>query len=168
MTPTYEQLREWFTPARAARFWRKVEKNATPEGCWLWRGSLTETGHGQYRMLDGVVRIHRLTWILARQRDIPDWMVIRHLMCSNRACCNPSHIVGGTQGENVEDQFLHASYDYAAEELARIEYTANPYLGFFSEKGICNPTPVDRQQSNRLHLSVPTVSKGMYPFPAIA
>jgi hypothetical protein len=49
MTPTYEQAKEWFTPEHKAQFWAKVEKKPERFGCWLWRGSRTDSGHGQYR-----------------------------------------------------------------------------------------------------------------------
>jgi hypothetical protein len=168
MTPTYEQAQEWFTPEREKRFWAKIDKMPEPFGCWLWRGAPTDTGHGQYRMLGGVVRVHRLMWIWVRQRDIPDWLVVRHLMCNNHACCNPSHLVGGTQGENVEDKALHSAYDMAKEELATLEFRVHPYVGFFSEKTICNPPLVDSGQSSRLHMINTGGNQRLYPLPAIA
>ena len=140
MTPTYEYLKLWFTPAREARFWRKVDKRA--DGCWVWTGSLTESGHGRYDIDGAVTRVHRLTWILARERDIPEmviWkgelkpLVIRHLMCDNEACCNPAHLVGGAQGENVADIWLlHKRFDEAMEQEAIAAYQVTPFVGYFS------------------------------------
>jgi hypothetical protein len=133
MTPTYEQVKLWFTPERAAKFWSLVNI-LHPRGCWIWTGALTDTGHGQTWMQGGTVRVHRLTWILARQADIPDWMVIRHFMCNQRTCCNPAHLVGGTQGENVQDiWYVHKAYDLAQEMEARSEYRQHPYVGYFSD-----------------------------------
>ncbi len=144
MTPTYEQAREWFTPLRLLRFERKIEKCA--DGCWLWRGALTETGHGQYDFGGGVTRVHRLTWILARQRDIPDGMVIRHLMCDNKPCCNPAHLVGGTQGENVRDIWLvHRPYDVDKEQREIAEYLKNPYVGYFHDGPVAHGRPYIEQ-----------------------
>jgi hypothetical protein len=128
MTPTFEESGLWFTPERLARFWQHVDKR--PNGCWFWKGALTDTGHGQYRMMGGVTRVHRLTWIMARLADIPDWMVIRHFMCDNKPCCNPSHLLGGTQGENVQDIWLiHAAYRRDVEMRARERYRNHPYVG---------------------------------------
>lgn len=132
MTPTYEEARLWFTPEREARFCQMIDKRS--DGCWMWTGALTDTGHGQYRMLGSIVRVHRLTWILARQMDIPDWMVVRHLMCDNKPCCNPTHLVGGTKGENNQDRvFIHAAYDWDAERQARGKYLKTPYLAYFHD-----------------------------------
>lgn len=130
MTPTYEEAVLWLTDDRAERFWRMVQPQL--DGCWLWKGALTDTGHGQYRMYDGVVRVHRLTWILARQRDIPADLVIRHFLCDNKPCCNPGHLVGGSQGENVRDIWLiHKAYRDDLEHRTRLEYLKNPYVGYF-------------------------------------
>jgi hypothetical protein len=89
-------------------------------------------------------------------------------MCNTEKCCNPAHLVGGTQTENIEDIFLHSVYDLAKEELARVEYSQHPYMGFFSEKAICNPPLEYTPQSNGLHIALPTVCNGVYPLPAIA
>jgi hypothetical protein len=133
MTPTFEMLKLWFTPVRETRFWRKVDKRS--DGCWLWTGSLTDSGHGRYDFDGETVRVHRLTWILARQRDIPDWMVIRHFMCHNERCCNPAHLVGGTQGENVRDIWLvHKPYDDFMEQEAIAAYMECPYIGGLSDR----------------------------------
>jgi hypothetical protein len=147
MTPCYEHVKLWFTPVRLARFLRRVDKREG--GCWLWTGSLSQSGHGLYDFDGGIVRVHRLMWIMARERDLPEFLthndlglplpkpvelVIRHLMCDHAACCNPAHLVGGAQGENVRDIWLvHKLYDAAIEEEARASYRENPYTGHFSE-----------------------------------
>jgi hypothetical protein len=148
VTPTYEQAKQWFTPKRTARFWRKVEKTA--DGCWLWRGSLTENGHGQLDFNGHSVRVHRLTWLLAREQDIPEFIpdewgeykpfVVRHLMCDHKNCCNPAHLVGGTQTENVEDNaMIHLAYKQDSERRAREEYLRHPYIGHFND---CTGIPI--------------------------
>jgi hypothetical protein len=148
MTPTYEEARLWLADERAERFWQMIEKQ--PDGCWLWTGALTNSGHGQYRMYDGPVRVHRLMWILARQQDIPDWLVVRHFMCDTKRCCNPAHLVGGTQGENVRDTWLiHKAYRDDIENRARAEYLKHPYVGYFHEHSSKNviPPPAVGEQS---------------------
>lgn len=142
MTPSYEQARLWFTPAREVRFWRKVEKTA--DGCWLWNGAKKESGHGQIDFDGHNIRVHRLTWLLARKRDIPEFIcdsqgeyvafVVRHFMCDRKNCCNPAHLVGGTQSENLEDgKMIHLAYKLDTERRAREEYSKHPYIGYFSD-----------------------------------
>jgi hypothetical protein len=111
--------------------------NKRADGCWIWAGGITDTGHGRYDFDGEVVRVHRLTWLLARQTDIQDALVIRHLMCDHKRCCNPAHLVGGTQRENVEDIWLvHKPYDVAKEQDATAEYMKHPFIGYFSESNV--------------------------------
>src|SRR5512146_918838 len=44
---------------------------------------------------------HRLAYQFAYGK-IPDGMVVMH-KCDNRACCNPEHLMIGTQQQNVDD-----------------------------------------------------------------
>ncbi len=144
MTPTYEHARVWFTPLREMRFWRRVDKRQ--DGCWIWTGALTDSGHGRYDFDGEVVRVHRLTWVLARQSDLSDDLVIRHFMCDNRPCCNPSHLVGGSQGENVRDLWLiHKPYADWKEQEARAEYLKHPFVGGLSDGWNNFPTPVSEE-----------------------
>ena len=66
--------------------------------CWLT--DYQPNAHG-YVHIDGV-RLHRLVWEAHNAELIPEGMVIMHT-CDNRACCNPEHLVLGTQSENIQD-----------------------------------------------------------------
>jgi len=153
MTPTYAEALQWLTPLRELRFWQKVNKRE--DGCWIWTGALTDSGHGQLTMDGGNVRVHRLVWILTRQRDIEHWVVVRHLMCDNKPCCNPAHLVGGTQGENVKDEiFIHSAFDTGKRQSEIEEYAKQPYIGYFSEK-ISPHFTTDVEQSVRFSYAHP-------------
>jgi hypothetical protein len=106
-------------------------------------------------------------FVWERQRDVSEWMVVRH-MCNTSACLNPRHLIGGDQGENMDDLFQQSAFDRAKDELARMEYLANPYAAFFSEKTICNRGYEDSTRSDRLHIVNTGDSQGMYPFPLVA
>jgi hypothetical protein len=66
------------------RFWKRVEK--TPSGCWLWTGSKTPRGYGQFIIERGK---HEGHYVLHK--------------CDNPPCCNPDHLFLGTQKANLED-----------------------------------------------------------------
>jgi hypothetical protein len=87
------------------RFWALVNKT---DGCWLWAGSLNRAGgYGRFAKYvlgshASTVGAHRFSYILAHG-EIPDGLVVRHT-CDTPACVNPSHLVLGTQQDNVQDQ----------------------------------------------------------------
>ena len=72
-------------------------------GCWEWQGALTEHGYGRMSWQGVVRRTHRLAahWWLGV--DLTDESVkVRH-SCDNPRCCNPDHLLVGTQADNVAD-----------------------------------------------------------------
>jgi len=75
-----------------------------PDDCWEFQGCRQGSGHGRIRVGGRggrLVQAHRLAHELFKCK-IPDHMVVRHL-CHNAACCNPAHLILGTQEENVRD-----------------------------------------------------------------
>ena len=66
--------------------------------CWLLTNK--PNGHGYVHVKDK--RAHRVVWEAHNAEPIPEGMVIMHT-CDNRACCNPEHLVLGTQSENIQD-----------------------------------------------------------------
>lgn len=107
LTPTFEELKLWFSnPDNARKFFGNFETDEN--GCHLWKGPFWQSGHGRY-VFDGTnTRTHRLRWIWERGRDIPQDLCIRHLLCKNKGCGNPAHLIGGTWSENNDDEkFIH-------------------------------------------------------------
>lgn len=83
------------------RFWSRV---AICDGCWLWTGA--KTSHGGYGIIRHNrkgLRAHRVSWVLANGCDIPEGVVIMHT-CDTPLCVNPTHLLAGTQLENIEDR----------------------------------------------------------------
>lgn len=75
------------------------------DGCIVFVGSRDRRGYGRFRVgsaKDGsrkLVKAHRLAFYLAH-----GWLpiVVRH-SCDNPACCNVSHLLAGTQLDNMVD-----------------------------------------------------------------
>lgn len=78
--------------------------------CWLWIGTFNSSGYGKLSVRrqrgprKGTVAhhlAHRESVKAFTGRRITTRTVVMHL-CNNRACCNPAHLVGGTQKKNMQ------------------------------------------------------------------
>lgn len=73
----------------------------TDSGCWEWQNCTDRLGYGQVsRLSSGESLAHRLSYRIFK--GSVDGLVIRHT-CDNPPCCNPDHLLGGTQGDNLYD-----------------------------------------------------------------
>jgi hypothetical protein len=83
------------------RFWKKVDKSAGPDGCWIWTASRTK-GYGKIKKGGKLKLAHQLAWELANSNPMPANLVVLH-DCDNPSCVNPAHLTVGTQTDNVRD-----------------------------------------------------------------
>lgn len=86
--------------SRAAIFWQRVSVPQKPYGCWEWPAGKV-CGYGSLMFCGRRWRSHRLAYTLTHG-EIPEGLIIRHV-CDNPSCCNPHHLLMGTQMENVQD-----------------------------------------------------------------
>lgn len=85
------------------RFWEKVDCSGGPAACWLWTGTRTNTGYGQFVVPHNRrFQAHRYAWHLANG-PIPAGMFICH-HCDNPPCVNPAHLWPGTVADNNRDR----------------------------------------------------------------
>lgn len=82
------------------RFWGKVDQ-PDPEGCWEWQASTRKNGYGQIWFGDTLLSAHRVAYE-AHNGPLPAGYVLRHT-CDNPRCCNPAHLLAGTQEANLRD-----------------------------------------------------------------
>jgi hypothetical protein len=83
------------------RFWSKVQQ-ADQDACWLWLAGKDRSGYGRF-LFEGKNRhAHIVAWILS-YGPIPSNKIVRHT-CDVYACVNPSHLLLGTQLDNIRDR----------------------------------------------------------------
>lgn len=79
------------------------------EVCWEWDGAHGVGTRGEYRPRVRIGRTHhyvyRIVYELFTGRKPEPHEVIRH-SCDHSWCCNPYHIVAGTQLDNVHDMLI--------------------------------------------------------------
>lgn len=91
-------------PAPAARVCGALSDRIDASGgngaCWPWVGPLDRYGYG---VVTRTGRAHRLAWQEHHGRKLARDEVVRH-SCDNPCCCNPAHLIVGTQVENIDDR----------------------------------------------------------------
>ena len=91
------------TPVRE----RIVRKDLIEGDCWIWQGSKNNKGYGMIFIgsrADGtraLMLVHRVAYA-EFVGSLCDSDVLMHT-CDKPACCNPEHLVIGTQKKNMQD-----------------------------------------------------------------
>lgn len=88
------------TVEQIERFWSNVNKGSQ-EHCWPWRGGTDSNGYGWLSLNNKPYRAHQISFFLSIG-VWPSGIIVRHT-CDNPICCNPSHLVEGTQKDNMRD-----------------------------------------------------------------
>lgn len=85
----------------AKRFWSKVDIRGDNE-CWPWLASKKNAmGHGQINVGGKIECAHRIALSLHKGQMV-DSPTVRH-SCDNPPCCNPAHLIEGSDQDNVDD-----------------------------------------------------------------
>jgi DNA-binding CsgD family transcriptional regulator len=88
------------------RFWDKVDKTSSENGCWLWMAGCNKDGYGRFSLNNKMYLAHRLTLAQHLGRPLLQDMCSTH-QCPggpNRKCCNPSHLKEATHADNEQDK----------------------------------------------------------------
>src|SRR2546429_7804488 len=78
----------------AAEFWAKVQKSVSSSACWIWQGTMLQSGYGRCRLNGKTVRAHRAAYEL-EIGPIPAEMCVCH-RCDQPRCVNAKHAGGYT------------------------------------------------------------------------
>jgi hypothetical protein len=86
----------------AEQFWKRAQRTGDAADCWNWSGARGPLGHGNVRWRGRTTSTARVAYELCHGRKPLAGLVVRHT-CDNGACCNPAHLVLGTQRDNRAD-----------------------------------------------------------------
>lgn len=113
--------RRELTPEIVARFSSKYNKS---RGCWPWQAGTFAKGYGMFNIRrdeygkQHTEYAHRIAYVLAKG-DIPPGLVVRHT-CDNPPCCNPDHLLLGTQADNINDAAVQGHYSVPRPSIQKI------------------------------------------------
>lgn len=85
----------------------QVDRSAGANACWPWKASLDKKGYGEIAIKDGsrpsgTYFAHRIALEVLGGVAVSDADKVRH-SCDRPICCNPHHLLVGTQADNVRD-----------------------------------------------------------------
>src|SRR5262245_38056366 len=104
-----------------ARFWAKVDRSGGPDACWPWTGGRKRAGDGNFivrRETPGAqgrmvfVNAHKFAYLIVNG-PIADGQLVRHT-CDNPPCCNPRHLILGSDADNTRDAIERGLFDPSA------------------------------------------------------
>jgi hypothetical protein len=83
------------------RFWEKVDKSGSNE-CWIWTGTCTAGGYGQFHFDGSTQYAHRVSYGLIYKGTVPERLDHRPICPKN--CVNPAHLRPVTNKQNMENR----------------------------------------------------------------
>lgn len=130
--------------------WRRIDIRSDDE-CWPFLGYISPDGYGRISYRKHLWSAHRLVWFLVNG-EIPDkgptshGTVIRH-KCDFPACCNPKHLISGTQLDNISDReargrggdhrgIAHGKAKFTDQNIKEIRLSNEPFTDIAARYGV--------------------------------
>lgn len=101
---TIEEKLEEYEKRFIETFWNNVDIREK-EICWIYKGTVGWKGYGQVYYKRKYEKAHRIAYILTYGEIPKDKPHIRHT-CDNPLCCNPNHLISGTNQDNINDKMV--------------------------------------------------------------
>ena len=101
-------------------FWQKLTRDCFYDDCWLFQyrrePQYYHVQYAPYYTIGGKsIQAHRVAYELA-YGPIPTGVVVRH-RCAVGGCCNPRHLLLGTQKQNSWDRYAR---EWAGVEMGKL------------------------------------------------
>lgn len=68
-------------------------------GCWVWTGNKDKDGYGRISLFGQIARAHRVSY--EHYKGVKANKPLDHIVCDNKSCVNPDHLVEATIRENT-------------------------------------------------------------------
>ena len=89
-------------------------------GCWIFMGTVGETGYASIWWQGKMQRVNRLSAHLFLGLDLANKKQVachKDDKCNNRRCWNPEHLYVGTQQQNVQDAIKKGTFHYGTDNV---------------------------------------------------
>jgi hypothetical protein len=98
----------------AVNLQRQRRRKGQTVGCLVFTGATDNRGYGRFWFRGKARRAHRVAFFLANEC----WPhgILRHV-CDNPPCCEVSHLIDGTQLENVQDAIERSNHVSTTDRL---------------------------------------------------
>ena len=70
-------------------------------GCWIWKKAIRKDGYGITWYNGTTDYVHRVSYRIFKNEFDPN-LIVRHT-CDNPSCCNPEHLLLGSDQDNSTD-----------------------------------------------------------------
>jgi hypothetical protein len=140
------------------RFWAKVDKTPGqgPQGhCWAWLGYKDPEGYGGVSLDREWMRVARVSYYLHTKKTLSTSLVIRH-KCDWPPCVRPSHLLSGTQKDNVADKTSRGRCNYACGDDVSFAVLSSPQVLAIRSRyrrGSCDANYKTLAEEYKVHIS---------------